>query len=327
MISFRRFQPNMKTLYPDIEPRATWMLKRDNHQVYVEECGSPSGLPVLFLHGGPGSGCKAHHRRFFNPEKYRIILLDQRGAGRSLPQGALNHNTTDDLLRDLEYIRHHLEVDRWLLFGGSWGATLALLYAQKHPSKTAGLVLRGTFLGRQRDLDWFIGENGVRRIYPESWDQFIGVLPEEDRAAPLAAIHERLTGEDELAQRRAAREWALWSGRVVLGEEFEPGELNEHVSSEVVNQARVELHYAINHYFIEENRVLDGCVKIAHLPAIIIHGRRDLVCPVEASYNLHQRLPKSELRILPKAGHIAAGDDMIDALVGAADEMAERLAG
>lgn len=316
----------MKTLYPAIEPYAVHHFNRDHHKIYVEECGNPQGLPVIYLHGGPGSGCKPHHRGFFDPGKYRAILADQRGAGRSTPHGDLRHNTTADLIRDLEYIRQHLKVERWLLFGGSWGATLALLYAQKHPAKVSGLVLRGSFLARRRDLDWFVGADGVRRIYPEGWAQFMDSLPEAERGDPVAAIHQRLVGGDELARRRAARAWSLWGGQVVLGDEFDPGELHEHVSAEVLNQARIELHYAANRYFIEENAILDGCAKLAKIPAVIIHGRRDLVCPAESAYLLHRHLPHAELRILPKAGHIAGGEEMIDALVEAADAMARRLA-
>lgn len=316
----------MKTLYPAIEPYAVHHFKRDHHNLYVEECGNPQGLPVIYLHGGPGSGCKPHHRGFFDPEKYRAILVDQRGAGRSTPHGDLSHNATADLVRDLEYLRQHLKVERWLLFGGSWGATLALLYAQKHPAKVSGLVLRGSFLARQRDLEWFAGADGVRRIYPEGWAHFIDSLPEAERDDPIHAIHQRLIGNDELAQRRAARIWSLWGGQVVLGDKFDPSELHEHVPAEVLNQARIELHYAVNRYFIEENAILDGCAKLAKIPTLIIHGRRDLVCPAESAYLLHQHLPHAELRILPKAGHIAGGEDMIDALVEAADEMAQRLA-
>ncbi|CAI8973764.1 prolyl aminopeptidase [Methylocaldum szegediense] len=312
----------MRILYPEIEPYAVHRFKRNKHRVYVEECGNSSGVPVLFLHGGPGSGCKAYHRSFFNPETYRIILVDQRGAGRSVPHGEIVGNTTADLIRDLDYIRRELRIDRWLLFGGSWGATLALLYAQRHPTKVAGLVLRAAFLARQRDLDWFVG-SGVDRIYPEQWEQFMDNIPEPDRDHPLPYLYSCLTGDDEVAQRRAARTWALWSGQVILGSEFAPSELNGHVSSEALNKARIELHYAVNRYFIPENAVLDQCERIRHLPAILIHGRRDLVCPVESSFSLRKRLPKSELRVLPNAGHIAAGEDMIDALVGAADEMAE----
>jgi proline iminopeptidase len=316
----------MKKLYPDLEPYAIHRHQRDSHRIHVEECGNPNGIPVLFLHGGPGSGCKPYHRCFFDPSRYRIILLDQRGAGRSMPQGELSHNATADLLRDLKYLLQPLDVGRWLLFGGSWGATLALLYAQKHPAKVAGLILRGTFLGRRRDLDWFVGEDGVRRLYPEQWEHLLAVLSEEDRADPLAALYRCVTGSDELARRRTAREWGLWSSQVILGEEFDPAKLNEHVSGEIVNQARIELHYAVNRYFIEENAILDGCSRIAHVPTIIIHGRRDLVCPVESAWSLHRRLPESELRILPQAGHIAAGEAMIDALVEATDAMADRLA-
>lgn len=316
----------MKPLYPDIEPFASGHLKRGQHQIYIEQCGNPQGLPVLFLHGGPGSGCRSYHRRFFNPELYHIILLDQRGAGRSLPHGDLNHNTTADLLRDLDYIRQHLHIERWLLFGGSWGATLALLYAQKHPTKVSGLVLRGSFLARPSDLDWFAGEHGVRRIYPERWEQFLGSLPANERAAPIPALYQRLTGSDELAQRRAARQWGLWSGQVLLGDDFKPESLEDHVSAHAVNQARIELHYAINRYFLDsDNAVLDGCAKIARLPTIILHGRRDLVCPVEAAHSLHQHLPNSELRVISHAGHLADGEAMIDALVDAADRMAQRL--
>lgn len=315
----------MKVLYPELEPHAILHLQRDRHQVYVEECGNPDGIPVVFLHGGPGSGCRPHHRRFFDPERYRIVLLDQRGSGRSTPHGELRNNTTPHLLRDLEYIRRRLEIERWLLFAGSWGATLALLYAEAHPARVSGMVLRGTFLARECDLHWFAGE-GANRIYPERWHQFLQSLPEAEHSAPLPALHQRLLGKDELAQRRAARAWNLWSSQVALGDAFEVSAFNEHVPAEVLHKARMELHYAVNRYFIGENQILDHCGKLADIPAILIHGRRDLVCLPEAAYGLHQRLSHSSLRILPHAGHISAGQEMIDALVAAADEMAERLA-
>jgi proline iminopeptidase len=314
----------MKPLYPEIDPFATHSFARDGHRIHVEECGNPHGFPALFLHGGPGSGCKAYHRGFFDPGLYRIALLDQRGCGRSTPPGALHHNTTADLLSDIEHIRRHLGADQWLIFAGSWGVTLALLYAQAHPSKVAGLILRGTFLARRRDLDWFVGENGVRQIYPDTWAHLSSQLPDDGRADPVAALHRILTGDDELAQRRAARAWEQWGGQVALGEAFDPRALNGHVASQDVVQARIELHYAANRYFIDENLILDQCHRIRHIPTTIIHGRRDLVCPVESAWSLHQRLPDSALRILPQAGHIASTDDMIDALVSATDDMAIR---
>ncbi|WP_348757270.1 prolyl aminopeptidase [Candidatus Methylocalor cossyra] len=313
----------MRDLYPEIEPYAVHRFKRGGHQLYVEECGNPSGVPVVFLHGGPGSGCKPDHRRFFHPEKYRIVLWDQRGAGRSLPRGELRHNTTADLLRDLEYIRQQLRIPSWLLFGGSWGATLALLYAEQHPARVLGLVLRGVFLARPQDLDWFVGPGGVRCIYPERWEQLCAGLSEDERADPVAALYRRLTGADELARRRAARDWALWSGQVIFGEAFDPEAGGEHAA--LVDQARIELHYALHRYFIADNAILDQCQRIARLPTVIVHGRRDLVCPVEGAYRLHRCLPGSLLRILPEAGHIASGPAMIDALVTAADTMVERL--
>lgn len=312
----------MPPLYPPLDAFQTHHLKRDGHTIHIEECGNPQGFPVLFLHGGPGAGCKPHHRCFFDPVLYRILLVDQRGAGRSTPRGGLQHNTTANLLADLEKIRGKLRIRSWLLFAGSWGVTLALLYAQRHPERVAGLILRGAFLARRTDLAWFIGENGVRRIYPEAWERLLHDLPEPERSEPLAALHRHLTGADELAQRRAARAWEQWSRQVVFGGEAEAAGPDEHVSRATVNQARIELHYAVNGYFLPENAVLEGCGRIAHLPAHIIHGRRDLVCPVEAAYRLHRALPRSSLRILPQAGHIAAGDDMVAALVDATDAMA-----
>jgi proline iminopeptidase len=200
------------------------------------------------------------------------------------------------------------------------------LYAQRHVAKVAGLVLRGAFLARRRDLDWFIGEDGVRRIYPDGWAQFIDCMPIDERDDPMEALHKRLTGADELAQLRAARDWSRWTGQVTLGEDFVGEDADNRNSTSAVNRVRIEVHYAKNGYFITENEVLEQCGKLARLPAIIVHGRRDLVCPAESAYLLHRALPGSDLRVLPKAGHIADGEEMIDALVNAADEMAQRLA-
>ncbi len=316
----------MKTLYPALEPYAVYSWQVDErHCLYCEECGNPLGLPVIFLHGGPGAGCRAHHRCFFNPADYRIILVDQRGCGRSLPEGELENNSTPHLLGDLETIRARLGIDRWLLFGGSWGAALALLYAQQHPERVSGMILRGTFLARQRDLDWYL-KDGANRIYPEEWQRFVANIPQEQQTDLIGAFYQRLNGTDELAQWRAARDWERWGGQVVLGNDFKPAESGEHVTANVLAQVRIETHYAAHHYFIEENQILRACEQTPDVPILLIHGRLDLVCPAESAYSLHQALPQSALTILPHSGHIAGGDEMIDALVSATDEMALRLA-
>jgi proline iminopeptidase len=315
---------NMRELYPEIEPYAVHALEvGDGHFLHVEESGNRDGSPVLFLHGGPGSGCKAYHRRFFDPARYRAILFDQRGAGRSEPFGELNANTTPHLLGDMERIRHRLRIDNWLLFGGSWGSTLALLYAEKHPRLVMGLVLRGVFLARRRDLEWFTGD-GVRRIYPESWRRLESLLPPGERHDPIPYIHAVLSGADELARWRMAREWLYWGGQVALGEAFEPAHA-EDLPPGGLQQARIEAHYAAHGYFIGEDQILHDAGKIAHIPTLIVQGRHDFTCPVEGADTLHRALPKSTLEIIPQGGHIAGTPDMIDALVRAADAMAERL--
>ena len=293
--------------------------------MHVEECGNPNGLPVIYLHGGPGSGCKAFHRRFFNPDRYRIVLLDQRGSGRSLPRGELKDNTTQDLLADLEFIRDKLKIDRWLVYGGSWGASLGLLYAQAYPHCCSGMLLRGSFLARQRDIDWFVGD-GVRRIYPERWTDFLGGLPSTDGAELISLLHNYITGNDELAQRRIAKAWASWSEQIAQGAAFDPADFDKHADAFLLQKVRIELHYAKNGYFIKENQILDQCAGLPEMPTIIIHGRQDLVCPAESAYSLQQALPWAEMRILPTAGHLPVGDEMIDALVSATDAMADKLA-
>lgn len=315
----------MKELFPPIEPYAVHQLDvGGGHQLYVEECGNPEGIPAVFLHGGPGGGCKIYHRSFFDPGKYRAILFDQRGCGRSKPLGLLEHNTTGHLLADLETVRARLGVERWLLFGGSWGATLALLYAQSHPERVSGMILRGIFLARQKDLDWYI-KDGVNRIYPERWTELLESLHGAGGDDLIATLRALLNGRDELAQRRIAKAWSIWGGQVALGDDFKPSQQDCHVTAETLHQARIELHYGFHRYFLEENQVLRNCRKIPQMPVSLIHGRRDLVCPVESAFTLRQALPFADLNILPKAGHIAGGADMIDALVDAAEAMAERL--
>jgi proline iminopeptidase len=314
----------MKTLYPEINPNHIFYLKTGSpHSVYVEESGNPEGIPVIFLHGGPCSGTKPDHRRFFDPERYRIILFDQRGCGQSKPFGEIERNTTQDLIDDMERIREHLSISRWLVFGGSWGAALGLLYAQQHPGRVLGMILRGVFLARQTDMDWFL-KNGAGRIYPEQWQRLYESIPSRDRVNLLQGLCHAISGEDEIARRRVAREWSAWGGQVALGNAFQVDE-NSHVGEQMVKQAEMELHYAEHSYFIEENQILDHCNKLQGIPTMIIHGRNDLVCPIEAAFSLHHALPEAEMIVLPNAGHIAQSDDMIDALVAATDKFAGQL--
>ncbi|WP_262964460.1 prolyl aminopeptidase [Methylobacter psychrophilus] len=315
----------MKTLYPEISPYYTFFLETGSqHAVYVEQSGNPDGIPVIFLHGGPCSGTKPDHRRFFNPEYYQIILFDQRGCGLSLPFGELENNTTQDLIDDMERIRQHLRIDQWLVFGGSWGAALALLYAQQHQDRVVGMIIRAVFLVRQQDFDWFSKE-GVNRIYPEQWQRLLESIPEQGREDLVQELCAALWGEDEVAQRRVAKEWMAWGGQVALGNDYKPGSQSDHVTDKMVKQVQMELHYARHNYFIKENQILENCAILTNIPTIIIHGRQDLVCPIEAGMKLHQALPQAEYIILPNAGHIAQGLEMIDALVAATDKFAKEL--
>jgi len=315
----------MRELYPELEPVFSEHLDTgDGHQVYYEVSGNADGLPVIFLHGGPGSGAKPHHRQYFDPQRYRIVIFDQRGCGRSRPHGHLEHNTTQDLLADMESIRQKLAIDRWLVFGGSWGATLALLYAQAHPQRVCGLVLRGTFLARQQDRNWLLGQ-GAERFFPEYWDEFIQDFESAEPEAILDALYQGLHGGDEAKQLAAARSWALWTGRVVTSTLVNEYRLEIDDPRKLVNAARIEMHYGRNRYFIDNKPILENMEKLPKVPARIIHGRRDMVCTPSASWAVHQRLPGSEFVILPDAGHLAGEPAMIDALVNATDAMAELL--
>jgi proline iminopeptidase len=317
----------MRTLYPEITPYHIFFLETGtSHSVYVEESGNPNGIPAIFLHGGPCSGTKPDHRRFFNPVKYRIILFDQRGCGLSLPFGELENNTTQNLIDDMERIRKRLNVETWLLFGGSWGGALALLYAQQHAQCVAAMVIRGVFLARRMDVDWFT-QGGAGRIYPEQWSRLAASVPEAERGDMVAGICKVLWGDDEVARRRAAKGWTAWSGQVALGAEYAAEPHGEHATEKMLQQVRMEMHYAEHRYFIDENQILTHCGRLRHIPTIIIHGRNDLVCPAESGYSLHQALPQSEFLVLPHSGHVARGEEMLDALVAATDDMAERLHG
>ena len=315
----------MRELYPEIDASKSYRLKVDPvHTVYVEEAGNPGGIPVIFLHGGPGSGCNENHRRYFNPQKYRVVLFDQRGCHRSAPAGETRNNSTPELLQDIERIRERLGIEQWLVFGGSWGATLGLLYAQSHPSRVLGMVLRGAFLARQKDLDWFATQ-GASMIFPDHWRDFTGVIPEAERSDLIAAYHTRVHGADREARETAAMAWSKWAGRLVTyllpGADYTPGAVDKTVC-----EVLIETHYAKHRYFIAENQILDNAASLPSVPIRIIHGRRDLTCTLDASWSLRQALPDAELVIVKEGGHLAGEPVMVDALVTATDEMAERLA-
>lgn len=315
----------MKPHYPAISPFHSFLLETDSiHRVYVEQSGNAAGIPVIFLHGGPCSGTKPDHRCFFDPVRYHIILLDQRGCGQSLPFGEIEANTTQDLLEDMEHIRRHLRIEQWLLFGGSWGGTLALLYAQCYPQHVSGMILRGVFLARQADMEWFL-HAGVNRIYPQRWQHLLDSINAQSSDDVLARICAAVFGDDPVLAKQATQQWQLWGGQVALGNEFQ-ADPEQVVDDRAVKQVQMELHFARNAYFIAENQILRNSDKLPAVPTVIIHGQNDLTCPLEAGWQLHQALPDAEYIVLPNSGHVARGEEMIDALVGATDAMAVLLA-
>ncbi|MCK4744072.1 MAG: prolyl aminopeptidase [Sulfuriflexus sp.] len=315
----------MRGLYPEIEPTRQWRLAVDApHELYIEECGNPDGIPVLFLHGGPGAGCVAYHRRFFDPAVYRIVLFDQRGAGQSTPHAELEGNTTQALIADIEAIREKLAIEQWLVFGGSWGSTLALLYAQAHPQRVSGLILRGIFLCRPEDIHWFY-QHGASRLFPEYWEQYLAPVPEAERGDMVSAYYRLLIGDDEPTRLEAARAWSLWEGHTISLLPCKEVEQSFAAAKFAVAMARIECHYFINQSFLEDNQILNNIDKIADIPAIIVHGRYDVVCPVDQALALYAAWPQAELQIIANAGHAASEPGIIDALVSATRDMARRI--
>ncbi len=315
----------MYKLYPEIKPYATHRLAVDKpHQLYIEECGNPEGLPVVFVHGGPGAGCEPYHRRFFDPNVYRIVLFDQRGCGRSTPHAELTGNTTPALVADMEVIRQHLKIDKWVVFGGSWGSTLGLVYAQAHPEMVTGLILRGIFLCSRREIQWFY-QDGASRIFPDYWEDFIRPIPEAERSDLVRAYYKRLVGDDEVARMAAAKAWSLWEGRAATLQLSKS--VVDHFArpSTALSLARIECHYFMNDSFLEDDQILRNAHRLADIPAIIVHGRYDLVCPVENAWALHRAWPQATLKIIADAGHSASEPGTTDALIKATMTLSHRL--
>ena len=291
-------------LFPNIEPFNTFYLPvSDLHTIYVEESGNKNGKPVIFLHGGPGGGVDPKYRRYFNPDKWHIIMFDQRGCGKSTPFAELKENTTWDLVDDIEKIRNHLSIDRWVIYGGSWGSTLSLAYSQTYPDSCKALILRGIFLVRKKEIHWFYQE-GASKIFPDNWQSFVAPIPIEKRNNLLEAYYNLLIGEDSSKKIEAAKAWSTWEGstvRLIQDKDF-IGDFSDEKFAEAF--ARIECHYFMNNaWFNSDNHLIENVDKIRHIPAVIVHGRYDIICPVENAWELHQAWPESELHIIPDAGH------------------------
>ncbi|GAB6035183.1 prolyl aminopeptidase [Galenea microaerophila] len=309
-------------LYPPIKPYVQHSFQVDAlHHLHLEECGNPEGIPILFVHGGPGGGCSPIHRQFFNPRLYRIILFDQRGCGQSRPHGCLTHNTTTHLIEDMEKIRAFLNIEQWALFGGSWGSTLSLLYAQAYPERVLGMVLRGIFLSRAQDIDWFY-QAGANRLFPDYWQDFIAPIPEEKRDHLIQAYYELLTGENEVLRMKAAEAWSIWEGRTSTLETDEA--IVQHFADpfHALAMARIECHYFLHHSFIEPNQILEHASLLPKVPTTLIHGRYDVVCPIDQAYALAEAVPHAALQIAPTSGHSALEPEILQRLVTATDRLA-----
>lgn len=306
-------------LYPHLEPHDSGMLAVSGvHRVYWEACGNPRGVPVVFVHGGPGGGCSPWNRRLFDPAHWRVILFDQRGCGRSTPHASLHENTTPDLVADMERLRRHLDVERWHLFGGSWGSTLALAYAQAHAERTLGLVLRGVFLASREEVAWFYG-GGAARVFPEAWARFRGHVRPDQRDDLLGAYYKLLRSSDPETVAEAALAWTRWE---VACSRLQPGEPDAPLDTRFAAAiARIESHYFVHDAWLAPDQLLDGVAQIAHLPCRIVQGRYDIVCPPITAWRLAERWPGAKLDIVTHAGHSALEPPILSGLVAATDEM------
>ncbi len=310
-------------LYPEIEPyQSDWFDTGRSHQIYYEQCGNPAGQAVIFLHGGPGSGSNPNQRRFFDPSHYRIILLDQRGCGRSKPLGSTDNNTTDHLVADIEGLRKHLDIDRWLVFGGSWGSTLALAYALSQPDRVTGLILRGIFLSRPEELHWFLSD--ARYFYPESWEALVAFLEPDERRDVLNAYAQRIFSDDSAINLPAAINWNAYESSIMS---LRPSTgSGSPVTAEIqLARARIQLHYILHECFVGQRDLLQEASALAHIPTAIIQGRYDMVCPPLTAWQLSQAMPHAELHIIPDAGHSAMEAGTTSALVAATERFKSTL--
>ena len=304
MMNFASFSPVRSDFYPPIEPyQVARMVLDGTHTMHYEQSGNPNGIPLLFLHGGPGAGASATHRQFFDPAVYRIIIFDQRGAGRSSPLGELVDNTTPHLIADIEQLRKKLDVSRWIVFGGSWGATLALAYAEHHPNRVMALVLRGIFLGRQFEIDWFL--YGLKNFHPEAWRKFAGHLPPESRQNILAAYYARITNTDPAVHIPAARAWSIYEGSCSSLIPSEMVVANFGSDRVALGLARMESHYFMNKIFLPENFLLDNIGRVRHIPTTIVQGRYDVICPIISADELAHAFPEAAYHVINDAGHSA----------------------
>lgn len=309
----------MRELYPAIEPYRTGMLKvSDLHTLYFEESGNPQGQPVVFLHGGPGGGTEPAYRRFFDPKHYHIILFDQRGSGKSTPHAELRENTTWDLVDDIERIREHLGIDRWMVFGGSWGSTLSIAYCEEHQDRVTHIILRGIFLLRKSEIDWLY-QFGASEIFPDFWEEYLKPIPESERGDMVKAYYKRLTSDNHDEQLTAARAWSIWeasTSKLLV----DPTLVDKMGDDEfAIAFARIECHYFANNGFMEAGRLLRQVGNIRHIPTVIVQGRYDVVCPMRSAWDLHRAFPEAKLVISPMSGHSQLEKENLSALVEAAD--------
>ena len=315
----------LRSLYPELEPYDSGMLPvSDLHTLYYEQSGNPAGKPVVFVHGGPGGGTNPRCRCFFDPRAYRIVLFDQRGCGRSTPHAELQENTTWDLVADMERLREHLGIVRWQVFGGSWGSTLALAYAQRHPERVTEMILRGIFLLRRQELEWFY-QHGGDMLYPDAWETYLQAIPEVERGDLISAYHRRLTSPDRAVRVAAARAWSVWEGSTsFLWQDRAHMESNAE-DDFALAFARIECHYFVHGgFFDHDDQLLRHVDRIRRIPAVIVQGRYDVVCPLRSAWDLHRAWPEADLRIVQDAGHSAFEPGNVHELIEATDRFADR---